>query len=405
MKLLRRSKRKPEIANTPNSLARHLFTSHPQYRVEQLHPQNCKHEAIVSELRSLAERSYGVFALESLGTSLEGRSINRVSCGAGGKKILLWSQMHGDETTATLALMDIFCFLGKKIDEEPWIREMLEAVSLHFIPMLNPDGAERVQRRTEQHIDLNRDALALATPEAKLLFELQQSLKPAFGFNLHDQEPATVGETNEVAAISLLAPPPDRKRSMPMVRTRAVRVAALIARVLSQFIPRTIARFPDEFEPRAFGDSFQARGTSTVLIESGHALHDKNKEFIRKLNFVGILTALRCIGNGSYQDAELDLYYRLAENKKNVFDVIIRNVLLVHGSWSHTVDIGLAVNRQMSASSSSTIVTMKDIGDLSTFVGLETIDASTRRLRSSFIVLEQNIPLETLLDELQIHRG
>jgi hypothetical protein len=346
-----------------------------------------------------------VFALESLGTSLEGRSINRVSCGAGGKKILLWSQMHGDETTATLALMDIFCFLGKKIDEEPWIREMLEAVSLHFIPMLNPDGAERVQRRTEQHIDLNRDALALATPEAKLLFELQQSLKPAFGFNLHDQEPATVGETNEVAAISLLAPPPDRKRSMPMVRTRAVRVAALIARVLSQFIPRTIARFPDEFEPRAFGDSFQARGTSTVLIESGHALHDKNKEFIRKLNFVGILTALRCIGNGSYQDAELDLYYRLAENKKNVFDVIIRNVLLVHGSWSHTVDIGLAVNRQMSASSSSTIVTMKDIGDLSTFVGLETIDASTRRLRSSFIVLEQNIPLETLLDELQIHRG
>jgi hypothetical protein len=99
------------------------------------------------------------------------------------------------------------------------------------------------------------------------------------------------------------------------------------------------------------------------------------------------------------------LYYRLAENKKNVFDVIIRNVLLVHGSWSHTVDIGLAVNRQMSASSSSTIVTMKDIGDLSTFVGLETIDASTRRLRSSFIVLEQNIPLETLLDELQIHRG
>jgi hypothetical protein len=404
MKLLRRSNRKPEIANTPNSLARHLFASYPQYRVEHLHPKNCQHEAIVAELRSVVERSNGLFALETLGTSLEGRSINRVSCGAGSKKILLWSQMHGDETTATLALMDMFNFLVHNRDEK-WVGEMVDETSLHFVPMLNPDGAERVQRRTEQHIDLNRDALALATPEAKLLFELQQSLKPAFGFNLHDQEPATVGETNEVAAISLLAPPPDRKRSMPMVRTRAVRVAALITRVLSQFIPRSIARFPDEFEPRAFGDSFQARGTSTVLIESGHALHDKNKEFIRKLNFVGILTALRCIGNGSYQDAELDLYYRLAENTKNVFDVIIRNVLLVHGSWSHTADIGLAVNRQMSASSSSTIVTMKDIGDLSTFVGLETIDASTRRLRSSFIVLEQNIPLETLLDELQIHRG
>jgi hypothetical protein len=133
-------------------------------------------------------------------------------------------------------------------------------------------------------------------------------------------------------------------------------------------------------------------------------MNDADKDFIRKLNFVALLTALRCIGNGSYQDAELDLYWRLAENKKSVFDFIVRDVLLQHHSWSDEVDIGLAVNRQLSASSSSTIVTMKDVGDLSTFVGLDTIDANKRRLDSSFIVLEQNIPLATLLDELQIHR-
>jgi hypothetical protein len=403
--LLPLPKRKKETSRTPNALARHLFLSYSDYRVEHLRPQNCKHDVIVPEVAALVEQSNGLFSLEKLGKSLEGRSINLVSCGTGSKKILLWSQMHGDETTATLALMDIFNFLLKGIDEGKWIREMLDETSLHFIPMLNPDGAERVQRRTVQNIDMNRDARALATPEARILRSIQQKLKPAFGFNLHDQEPASVGETNEVAAISLLAPPPDKKRSIPMARTRAIRVAALITRVLSQFVPKNITRFPDDYEPRAFGDNFQAWGTSTVLIESGHAMNDTNKDFIRTLNFVGILTALRCIGNGTYQDAELDLYYRLPENRKNVFDIIIRNVSLQHGGWSHSVDVGLAINRQLSYNSSSTIVTIKDVGDLSTFIGLETIDAGKRRLNSSFIVLEQNIPLATLLDELQIHWG
>lgn len=405
MALLPLPKGKKETSRTPNALARHLFASYPQYRVEHLRPQNCRHDVIVSELEAVTKRSNGLFTLEELGKSLEGRSINLVSCGKGNRKILLWSQMHGDETTATLALMDLFNFIMNRIGEEKWIAEMLEETSLHFIPMLNPDGAERVARRTAQNIDMNRDARALATPEARLLRALQQKLKPAFGFNLHDQEPATVGETNEVAAISLLAPPPDTKRSMPMVRIRAIRVGALMTRVLSQFIPKNISRYPDDYEPRAFGDNFQAAGTSTVLIESGHANNDPKKDFIRKLNFIGILTALRCIGNGTYQDAELDLYYRLPENKKNVFDFILKDVLLLHDGWSHSVDIGLAINRQLSANTASTIVTIKDIGDLSTFVGLETIDASTRRLHSSFLVLEQNIPLATLLDELQIHRG
>ncbi len=431
MKLLPLKKNKKDSTHTPNTLARYLFASYPQYRVEQLRPQNCKHDVIVPELLAIVEQSNGLFKLEELGKSLEGRSINLVSCSNGRTRVLLWSQMHGDETTATLALMDIFNFLVKRIDEEKWIREMLEETSLYFILMLNPDGAERVQRRTVQNIDMNRDAKVLATPEARILRSVQQKLKPQFGFNLHDQEPATVGETNEVAAISLLAPALDTKKSAPMVRTRAMRVAALIARVLSQFIPKNIGCYPDDYEPRAFGDNFQSWGTSTVLIESGHAMSDPEKDFIRRLNFVGILAALRCIGNGSYQDAELDLYSGLGENRKNVFDIIIRNVLLLHESclhaevparpvedstrragerfgtqaWSHSVDVGLAINRQLAYNSSSTIVTIKDIGDLSTFVGLETIDAHKRRLNSSFIVLEQNIPLATMLDELQIHRG
>lgn len=396
-------KRKTDVARTPNTLARHLFSSYERFRIERIGPHNCNHAEVSREIQSIAARNKGLFKVEEIGKSLEGRSINLVSCGKGAKRILLWSQMHGDEYTATLALIDVFNRIAGNTEEEYWMREMLEDTRLLFIPMLNPDGAELRQRRTVQAIDMNRDALALATPEAKLLKSVQQKLKPQFGFNLHDQELARAGETGDVTAIALLAPPLDRKRSTPMVRVRAIRVGALIARVLGQFIPRNLATYPDGFEPRAFGDNIQSWGTSTLLIESGHWKNDKEKKFIRKLNFVGLLTALRCIGNGSYQDAELDLYHHLPENNKSIYDIIIRDVVLEHNGWSHAVDIGLTI--PVNTNPNPVVVTVKDIGDLSTFIALETIAGQKRKISSGLLKLEQSMPLATLLDELQLYNG
>ena len=383
-------------------LARHLFSTYERFRLDHLTPLNCRHDIIIPELNELVKNSGGVLRCEEAGKSLEGRGIHCVSCGSGPKRILLWSQMHGDEYTATLALMDIFNFTGQRSADEKWMREMLDETTLYFVPMLNPDGAEKRQRRTAQNIDMNRDALRLMTPEAKLLRSLQHALKPQFGFNLHDQDLSTVGDTHNVAAIALLAPPLDGKNSSPVVRTRAMRVASLLTRVLHQFIPRNIATYPDAFEARAFGDNFQAWGTSTVLIESGHWPNDRYKQFIRKLNFVGILTALRCIGNGSYQDAELDLYRSLPQNGKAIYDIIIRDVLLEHSSgWSHPVDIGLAIPPNVYSDPRTVII--KDLGDLSTFTALETIDGQKRRISSGALMLESSVPLQDLLDRLQIH--
>ncbi len=409
MKLPNLPKRKPDPARTPNTLARHLFSSYKTYRLDHLGPHNCNHAQINKEIQITVARSGGLFQCEELGKSLEGRSVNLVSCGTGSKRILLWSQMHGDEYTATLALMDIFNFINLRISEEKWIREMLEETTLYFIPMLNPDGAERRQRHTAQNIDMNRDALTLMTPEATLLRNTQQKIKPHFGFNLHDQTLWTAGDTTAVTAVALLAPALDKKRSVPPTRLRAMRVAALIARMLNQFIPKNLATYDDAFEPRAFGDNMQLWGTSTVLIESGHWPGDREKNFIRQLNFVAMLGALRCIGNGSYQDVELDWYKRLPQNGKAVYDIIIRDVLLTyhasssegHKDWSHSVDIGLSI--PANTNPAPLAVTVKEIGDLSTHCALEIIEGHKRPLSSSFLALEQSLPLATLLDTLQIY--
>ena len=52
------------------------------------------------------------FAVRELGKTEEGRPIHEVKWGEGPIQVIAWSQMHGDEATATLALADIFRLLS-----------------------------------------------------------------------------------------------------------------------------------------------------------------------------------------------------------------------------------------------------------------------------------------------------
>jgi hypothetical protein len=393
---------------TPNALATHLFSTYEQYRLFYLRPANCRQHEIVAEMRELVSRGNDLFSMGELGKSVEGRSIYQISFGRGQKKILLWSQMHGDESTATLALMDIFNMLIEDQGKETWVSEMLEQTSVFVIPMLNPDGAERIQRHTSVQIDMNRDARDLVTPEARLLRDAQRRLKPAYGFNLHDQSLSSVGVTPKVAALSLLAPAVDEKRSTPPVRLRAMRIGALITRALSQFVGGHIATYDDAYEPRAFGDGMQSWGTSTVLIESGHWPGDPDKLFIRKLNYIALLTAIRAIGNGSYQDTEMDWYRQLLPNGKMIYDIIIRGVELHNGSggWTGRADIGLMYDpppHKRDNKDAAIAVRYSEIGDLSLHGALEELDGSGRRLSAAHIAVDAVVPLARITDALQIH--
>jgi hypothetical protein len=392
---------------TPNALATHLFSSYEEFRLNYLRPGNCRHRDIMPEVRALVERSDGMMTEREIGRSAEGRTIPMVTLGQGEKKILLWSQMHGDESTATLALLDMFNYLVETKAAEAWASDMLAQTTLHVILMLNPDGAERMQRHTAVNVDMNRDARMLITPEARILREAQRRLLPAYGFNLHDQGLWSVGATPKVSALSLLAPALDEKRSAPPGRLRAMRVGAVIARALSQFVGGHISTYDDAFEPRAFGDGMQSWGTSTLLIESGHWPGDPEKLFIRKLNYIALFTALRAIGNGSFQDTELDWYRQLSPNGRMVYDIILRGAELHDGTggWSGKGDIALMVDppHQKQESGAPLRVVVKEIGDLSAFAGLQEADASGRRLRASAVPIDVPMPLQELTNALQLH--
>lgn len=366
-------------------VARQLHDAHETYKEKSLTHRRFKHQDIVPLLKALR----APLSVSQVGESLEKRAIYQVKAGTGPINLLLWSQMHGDEATATMALFDIFNFLQAKNDGFDELRQTILAnTSLHFVPMLNPDGAERFQRRTATNIDMNRDALRLQTPEGAILKNLQQTLQPLVGFNLHDQNPHySVGKTGKQAVLSFLATAYDEDRNVNDVRQRSMQLIVGMNRVLQEFIPGQIARYDDEFEPRAFGDNIQKWGTTLILIESGGYKGDSEKMTIRRLNFVAILSALKAIADGSYKQEDTAHYQAIPENGHALFDVLIRNVTILREGRSVTIDVGINHNEvnDKAAKTFSYKSIIEDLGDLSTFYGLEEIDATGLTLTPAYI--------------------
>ena len=239
----------------PNSAAQALAGAHARFREAAL----TQRRFTVEDLQPLLLNRSPVFAVKEATRSSENRPIYTLTAGRGPQTVLLWSQMHGDEPTATMALFDIFNFLESTDAEFQGLRErILQNCTLTFVPMLNPDGAAAWTRRTALGIDMNRDARRLQTPEGRLLKSLQNTLQPRFAFNLHDQSPRySAGKTGRVAAVSFLATAYDAARSLNSVRRRSMQLVVGMNRVLQTLVPGHVGRYDDSFEPRAFGDNIQ----------------------------------------------------------------------------------------------------------------------------------------------------
>lgn len=350
--------------------AEQLIALHLRHLEPAIETRRFTHEQLWAAIGPLVDAS-AVLEREEIGRSAEGRPIYGVRYGDGPTRVLLWSQMHGDESTATMALADIFRFFASE-PEHPISRRIAEQLSIEAIPMLNPDGAERFQRRNVYGVDVNRDARALATPEARTLKSAQERFRPDYGFNLHDQNVrTTVGESTRTAAIALLAPPFDGSRSDNPVRTRAKRVAAVIRQSVEPLVGGHIAKYDDTFNPRAFGDLMQQWGVSTVLIESGGWRDDPEKQFLRAVTFVAILSALDAIATGEHRGADPLAYESLPRNGRAVNDLLVVGGRLVFGLVEPVrVDLSVDYADPLARSGGKVV----EVGDLSGVRARDTLD-------------------------------
>ena len=143
------------------------------------------------------------FDVIKIGESFENRDIYKLSIGTGSKKILLWTQMHGNESTTTKAIFDL---LNVLCNDNNTSESILKTCTIKIIPILNPDGAKAFTRLNTNQIDLNRDAQNLSQPESLVLRKCFDSFKPNYCFNLHGQRTIySAGKTHNPATISFLA--------------------------------------------------------------------------------------------------------------------------------------------------------------------------------------------------------
>jgi hypothetical protein len=334
-----------------------------------------------------------------IGESVLGKPIYKITVGTGSKKILLWSQMHGNESTTTKALFDLL-----KLLKDPLYKslqhQLLNNCTLLIIPILNPDGAAAYTRLNANGVDLNRDAKQLSQPESKVLRAVYDDFKPDFCFNLHGQRTIfSAGPYNKSASLSFLSPAFNEERALDASRRIGMEIIGNLNNVLQTMLPGNIGRYDDGFNANCVGDSFQALGTPTILFEAGHIKGDYSRDAVRKYIFYALVDCLYYIASNEVKGDHYKEYFDIPENEKLFFDIILRNVAVTQNNTTTVIDIAIQYKEVLEDSSLSFQPLVAKIGGLSRFFGHQEIDVKEAIFDSegfSYPVLEQNAERITL---------
>lgn len=386
-----------KISTNKYELASVMY-NYEKYKETSMIGRSTRYENLQGVIKKLEHSS--LFKIVKTGSSFNGRDINLIKVGSGKTKVFMWSQMHGDESTSTRAICDLLNFLSTNDDCQTIREKIFNSVSLFIVPMLNPDGAENYKRENAQMIDINRDAIAQQTPEGKLLYKLKNEIQPEFGFNLHDQSSGySAGLNYKPSTISLLAPPFNEAVEINEIRIRAMKLIVSLYKDLNEIIPGHIARYDDEFEPRAFGDNFTKDGVSTILIEAGGWATDPDREYVRKIYFSALVKSLLTIADKSYEAENESDYFDIPENKERLFDLILRNVLVSRNEKIYKVDIAIKREELFDETSNRIFYkgTIADFGDLSTFFGYDDYNLDEHFLELPQIACDENMSIENFL--------
>jgi hypothetical protein len=360
-----------------------LWDAWPSARVSPPEPYAFRHAALTATLEALGRDHPGLFSIVDEGRSAEGRRLAVLKLGTGPVKVLLWSQMHGDEPTATSAIVDLVSLLGRTRESDATGR-LLSRLTIYLLPMLNPDGAERTTRRNAQGIDVNRDALRLQTPEGRYLKSVRDRLEPSTGYNLHNQSPLTVaGPGGSQVALSLLSVAFDEALTEDAGRRRTKRLALAVVDAVAPWAKGKVARYDADYAPRAFGDSMTRWGTATLLIETGGWNGPDEPGTLVRLNFVALLMSLQALADGSLEGRDPKGYDALPVVRRDgLFDLVVREAAVLNGGGFPPYVADVALNRAIlfGGLGPRSRAGVADLGDLSTFRGKDEIDARGKLL-------------------------
>lgn len=263
--------------------------------------------------------------IQEIGRSYLNKPIYKLSIGSGPLSVLAWSQMHGNESNATHAMLDLL----ETLDRAPEMKkDLFTKINLDFIFMLNPDGSEKWTRLNAVDIDLNRDFHNEASKEIKLLKDMVAAKKYDYALNLHEQRTIFTTDGIHPATLSFLAPSENEERTITQNRKKCMAVIADVYGHLKKLIPSQIGRYSDEFYPTSTGDNFIKAGMPTILFEGGHFVDDYTRVGTRKYYTIALYYALKAIQELNSDTAGWEEYLSIPENQETHYDIVYRNVKL-----------------------------------------------------------------------------
>ncbi len=314
--------------------------------------------------------------VEEIGKSVLDKPIFSFLIGKGDKKILMWSQMHGNESTTTKSVFDLVNTLLSDTNE--YVNEILSSCTICIIPILNPDGAESYTRLNANNVDLNRDAQNLSQPESKLLRDVLKQFKPDYCFNLHGQRTIfSAGNKKNPATVSFLAPAEDMACTITETRKKAMELILAMNTNLQEQIKGQVGIYDDSFNINCVGDQFQSLNVPTILFEAGHFQKDYFREKTRELIYHSLMTSLVYIAENEISGEIYLDYLTLPKNKELFYDVILRNAE-ING---RVRDVAIQFEEVLKDFKVDFVPRLKDTGDLSLYFGHREINIDKKRIK------------------------
>lgn len=141
--------------------------------------------------------------VQTVGRSLQNRPIQLVAVGApapadqaaaaGGSVVLFTCSVHGDENSGREACLQMARDLAFTADAA--LSRFLERTTVLFVNP-NPDGWVADTRGNAEGVDVNRDYMDLATPEARAIVKIIRDWKPDVLNDLHEFGPGEFYDTD-----------------------------------------------------------------------------------------------------------------------------------------------------------------------------------------------------------------